>query len=82
MKKAGKYIICSILTLGFSACLFFCLVAGAPQLGSGRVIGYVFCALGFSLLNGGLLTWALCQIHTLQKKVEQLQERLKNSTES
>ena len=81
MKKTGKYIICCILDLGFSACLFFCLVAGAPQPGSGRLGGYVFCALGFSLLTGGLLTGALFHIHTLQKKVEQLQECLKNRTE-
>lgn len=78
MKKAGKYIICSVLALCFAAGLFYCLVAGAPQPDSGRLEWYLLWALCFSVLTGGLLAGAFCHIHTLQKKVNQLQERLKN----
>ena len=62
-----------------AGCMFFCLVAGAPEARE-SLGGYVFCVSAFSLVISAFLIGCVRYILYLQKKVEKLENRLKNDS--
>ncbi len=64
-----------------AGCMFFCLVAGAPQ-DREALEDYVFCAAVFSLALSVFLIGCVRYILYLQKKVEKLEDRLKRISQT
>lgn len=69
MKHIWKYLLSAAATLFFSGCLFYCLVAGAPQ-GKEELWIYLLAAGGFSILLPCFVCVCIHYILYLQKKIE------------
>lgn len=65
MKKIIRIIITVILSVLLCACLFYNLVAGAPQ-EYGAAIRYIICAAGFSIIVSGLSGYSIFKIFSFK----------------
>lgn len=74
--KVLKSVLSIAGTLFLAGCMFFCLVSGAPE-AQEAVKGYIFRAAGFSLILSVFLCVCINYILYLQKKVEELEKKLK-----
>ena len=70
MKKFLKGLFSVVITLYFSATMFYCFVAGAPTGGKGKVI-YLVSAAGLSVLMPGFVSGCLYYIRYLRKKLDE-----------
>ena len=70
MKKFLKVLFSVLITLYFSATMFYCFVAGAPSGGEGKMI-YIVSAAGLSILFPGFACGCLHHIHHLRKKLDE-----------
>ncbi len=69
MKNVWKYLLSAVVTLFFSGCMFYCLVAGAPQ-GRKELWIYILAAGGFSILLPSFVCVCIHYILYLQKIIE------------
>ena len=67
MRKFFKILISVVITLYFSATMFYCFVAGTPDDGKGAVI-YMMSAAGLSILFPAFTCGC---IHYLRKKMDE-----------
>lgn len=65
LKKIIRIIITVILSVLLCACLFYNLVAGAPQ-EYGAAIRYMICAAGFSIIVSGLSGYSIFKIFSFK----------------
>lgn len=70
MKKFLRRLFSVVITLYFSATMFYCFVAGAPTGGNGKVI-YLVSAAGQAVLMPGFACGCLYYIRYLRKKLDE-----------
>ena len=70
MKKFLRRLFSVVITLYFSATMFYCFVAGAPAGGNGKVI-YLVSAAGLAVLMPGFTCGCLYYIRYLRKKLDE-----------
>lgn len=70
--KAVKTVVSVLVTLFFSACMFFCFMAGAPG-ENGNLNGYTAAAGVFSILMPAFACVCVNYILHLQKRIEKLE---------
>ena len=69
MKKNLKMMFSVVVTLCFSAAMFYCFVGGAPE-GKGGLTVYMLSAAGLSVLMPGFCCGCLHYIFYLRKKLD------------
>ena len=70
MRKFFKILISVVITLYFSATMFYCFVAGTPDDGKGAVI-YMMSAAGLSILFPAFTCGCIHYILYLRKKMDE-----------
>ncbi len=70
MRKFFNILISVVITLYFSATMFYCFVAGAPDGGKGAVI-YMMSAAGLSILFPAFTCGCIHYILYLRKKMDE-----------
>ena len=71
MRKFFKILISVVITLYFSATMFYCFVAGTPDDGKGAVI-YMMSAAGLSILFPTFTCGCIHYILYLRKKMDEM----------
>ena len=70
MKRVLKILFSVMVTLYFSATMFYCFIAGAPSAGQGKMI-YIVSAAGLSILLPGFACGCVHYICHLRKKLDE-----------
>ena len=70
MRKFFKILISVVITLYFSATMFYCFVAGTPEAGKGEAI-YIMSAAGLSILFPAFTCGCIHYILYLRKKMDE-----------
>lgn len=68
-----KFTLRIVLSVVLASCMFFCLVAGAPEDKNGAV-KYILSATGVSVLISGILCAMWNYIEYLHRKIEKLED--------